>query len=265
MVSPNCDQMHDAADILRGCRRLLVLTGAGASADSGVPTFRDEDGFWRHYRVEDLASPVAFASDPDLVWDWYRERRLQVALARPHAGQRTIALLQQHFPEPRRVLVATTNEDDLLERAGVRPVLHLHGSLFETRCSGRCGWRVRDEIDNGWSFRDCPHCGAPVRPGSVWFGEPVSPFALDLLERFDPDGCLVVGSSGVVQPAAAIPPELALAGHPVVEINPVATPLSDVAACHLGGTARTLLPELVDLLTSDTMRSTRTNMRSLRA
>nr|MDA3962066.1 NAD-dependent deacylase [Planctomycetota bacterium] len=220
-----------------------------------VPTFRDEGGLWRSQRAEDLASPEAFKKHPDEVWEWYRERRLHIARCDPHAGQRTLALLQQHFPLPKRVLVATTNEDDLLERAGVQPVLHLHGSLFITRCSGDCGWAVRDDDANGRSFLDCPRCGAPVRPGSVWFGEPLPDGPLRAIEHFDPDACLVIGSSSLVQPASAIGPELALAGAPVVEVNPQPTPLSQVdGVTHLMGQAKTILPRLVDLMTSRTMR-----------
>ena len=259
MVAAYSEQLWRAAECLGSCRRLLVLAGAGTSAEAGVPTFRDEGGLWQNYSVEELASPEGFAANPDLVWDWYRERRLQVALAQPHEGQRTVALLQKHFPEPNRVLIATTNEDDLLERAGVSPVLHLHGSLFDTVCAEGCGWRSRDAIDNGLSFLDCPSCGGRVRPGSVWFGEPMPVGVMDVIARFNPDGCLVVGSSGVVQPAAAIPPELALAGNPVVEINPVPTPLSEVAAHHLQGTAKDFLPGLVDLLTSHAVRNKTTS------
>lgn len=243
-----------AARVLGDCRRVLVLTGAGTSADSGVPTFRGEGGLWRSHRATDLASLDGFRRDPELVWDWYRERRLHVACALPHEGQRTLALLQQHLPPPAQVLVATTNEDDLLERAGVEAVLHLHGDLFQTRCAADCGWAARDDCDNALSFLDCPRCGAAVRPGSVWFGEAVPPELLDTLQAFAPDGCLVIGSSGLVQPAAAIPPELALAGLPVVELNPDETPLSSLAKVSLRGQARQLLPQLVDLLTSRTVR-----------
>ena len=136
------DRLRAAAEALAGCRRLLVVTGAGTSADAGVPTFRDSDGLWRNYRPEDLASRQAFADYPDLVWDWYRQRRLQIAGCEPHAGQRCLALLQRGFPG--QVLIATTNEDDLLERAGIRPVVHLHGSLFATSCANDCGWSVVD-------------------------------------------------------------------------------------------------------------------------
>ena len=257
MVDPAVpsQRLKRAADLLLAGTRLLVLAGAGTSADAGVPTFRDHGGYWQRHRVEDLASPEGFARDNDMVWEWYRERREQVACCQPHEGQRTLALLQRRILPPRRVLVATTNEDDLLERAGVATVVHLHGSLFDTTCAAGCGWRARDSLDNGLSFLPCPGCGGPVRPGSVWFGEPLAPGAMAQIEAFDPDAVLVIGSSSLVQPAAAIGPETALAGHPVVEINPVPTPLSQVSGClPLHGPAKRVLPPLVDLLTSRLLR-----------
>jgi NAD-dependent deacetylase len=243
----------EAVRLLAPCRRLLVLAGAGLSADAGVPTFRCEGGLWNEFKVEDLATPDGFQRNPELVWDWFRERRLRVAEAVPHPGQRSVALLQQHFPGG-RVLVATTNEDDLLERAGVDPVIHLHGSLFETVCSAACGWHAHDGEDNALSLVPCPRCGAPPRPGSVWYGESLPAGVMESISRFDPDGCLMVGSSCIVQPVSGIPSELVLAKRPVVEVNPEETAFSPIAGCSLRGTAKDVLPGLVDLLTSRTMR-----------
>lgn len=243
----------EAARLLAPCRRLLVLSGAGLSADAGVPTFRCEGGLWNQYDVEKLASPDGFATNPELVWEWYRERRMQVAEAKPHAGQRALALLGEHFPGG-RVQMATTNEDDLLERAGMANVVHLHGSLFDTMCAGGCGWLSRDGEDNSLSMVPCPRCGAPTRPGSVWYGEPLPAGVLQAITHFDPDGCLLVGSSCIVQPVACIPSEMALAQLPVVEVNREETPFSSIASCSLRGTAKEVLPGLVDLLTSRTVR-----------
>jgi len=251
---PTVSVVSEAAARLSRCRRLLVLAGAGLSADAGVPTFRGEGGLWRTHKAEDLASPDGFAKHPEAVWEWYHERRLHVARCEPHPGQRTLALLQKHLPSPAQVLIATTNEDDLLERAGVHPVLHLHGSLFETACAAGCGWRARDDHDNSLSLVPCPRCGSAVRPGSVWFGEPLSRGVLEAVHQFNPDGCLLVGSSMLVQPAAAIPVEIGMTGAPVIEINPEETPFSRTATVHLRGSAKELLPRLVDVLTSDTVR-----------
>jgi NAD-dependent deacetylase len=247
--------VHAAADRLLPVRRLLVLAGAGCSADAGIPTFRDDGGWWREYRPEDLATPEAFAQDPELVWTWYRERRSQIRAAQPHGGQRSLALLQKHFYDG-QVLVATTNEDDLLERAGIEPVLHLHGSIFDTTCSASCGWPGGKDTGDSMASHRCPCCGAPTRPGSVWYGESLPVGLLEAIQAFDPDGCLVIGSSNIVQPVAGIPIEMALARQPVVEVNPQATPLSDLAL-HLPGPAAQVLPALVDLLTSATMRDQR--------
>ena len=245
-----------AADQLIPCRHLLVLAGAGLSADAGVPTFRGEDGLWRSHKVEDLATPEGFRRAPDLVWAWYHERRAAIANAQPHAGQRALALLQRHF-RATEVLVATTNEDDLLERAGVRDVLHLHGSLFDTICAAGCGWRLPDDRGINQSLRPCPSCGAPVRPGSVWYGEPLPAAPFQVLSDFHPDGCLLLGSSCLVAPVSTIPVELAIAGVPVVEINTQETPVSEAVTCTLRGSAKDLLPGLVDLLTSTAVQDQR--------
>lgn len=251
---PARETVHQAAEKLIDCRHLLVLVGAGGSADCGIPTFRDEGGLWKTHRPEDLAHPDGFREHPEVVWEWYRDRRATIAKAQPHSGQRALALLQKHF-HAAEVLVATTNEDDLLERAGVEPVLHLHGSIFETRCSADCGWRGLDP-DGVLCHLPCPKCGATVRPGSVWFGEPLPQGPLDVISGFAADGCLVIGSSCEVAPVSQIPLELALAGIPVVETNLRPTPLSP-HAFNLPGTAKEVLPRLVDLLTSSTMRDQR--------
>lgn len=252
MSSGQRESLAKAAKLLAPCRRLLVLAGAGLSADAGVPTFRGAGGMWNDWKAEDLASPEGFARDPETVWDWYRERRLHIASCEPHAGQRAIALIEKHFPAA-QVRIATTNEDDLLERAGVQAVIHLHGSLFTTRCTA-CAWSDDDHHDNALSLMPCPRCGARVRPGSVWFGEALPRPALDAIESFAPDGCLVVGSSCLVQPAAGIPLDIQVHGHPVVEINPEETPLSAMVSCSIRGTAKELLPPLTDLLTSSIVR-----------
>jgi NAD-dependent deacetylase len=248
------EQIQQAAKMLSNCRRLLVLTGAGLSADAGVPTFRGAGGLWNEYKAEDLASLEGFAANPDLVWDWYRERRMAVAEAKPHAGQRSLALLQQHFSGG-QVLMVTTNEDDLLERVGVTDVVHMHGSLFATKCADLCGWDVTDSLDNAWSMVACPKCGARTRPGSVWYGEKLPEEPLQRIAQFEADGCLLIGSSLLVQPMAQMPGEISLHGHPVVEINTEETPFSQFAMESLRGTAKDILPSLVDLLTSHIVRA----------
>lgn len=253
-MSPDL-QSHicNAAESLQDCRRLLVLTGAGMSADSGIPTFRGDGGVWENYSAQELATPEAFRCNPELVWDWYRERRLHIAGCEPHAGHRSLALLQEQFDDG-AVIVATTNEDDLLARAGVHGVIQLHGSLFNTVCAADCGWQVRDTADNSHSFVACPACGADVRPGSIWYGESIARCAMRAIQIFAPDACLVIGSSCLVQPVAEIAPELALSGNPVVEVNREETPLSSIAHHSLRANAIDVLPTLVDMLTSAVMR-----------
>ena len=178
--------------------QLLVILGAGASRDAGVPTFRDHDGLYQTAQPGDLASIAAFERDPEGVWEWYRQRREQIAACEPHAGQRALALLEQHYGN--RLLLVTTNEDDLLERAGCKRVVHMHGDIFATRCAAACGWRMRDVLDNAASYLRCPRCGAPVRPGSVWFGETLPAAALTALESFRADACLVIGWAAPCSP-----------------------------------------------------------------
>jgi NAD-dependent deacetylase len=248
------EQIAQAAKMLSTCQRLLVLTGAGLSADAGVPTFRGAGGLWNEYKAEDLASLAGFELQPDMVWDWYRERRMAIAEATPHAGQRSLALLQQHFSGG-QVLMVTTNEDDLLERVGVTDVVHVHGSLYATKCVALCGWSVTDSVDNAWSMVACPKCGARTRPGSVWYGEKLPAEPLQQIAQFEADGCLLIGSSLLVQPVSQMPAEIALHGHPVVEINTEETPFSQFAMESLRGTAKDILPVLVDLLTSRIVRA----------
>ncbi len=253
-MSPDLQgNIANAAECLQDCRRLLVLTGAGMSADSGIPTFRGDGGVWENYSAQELATPEAFKANPDMVWDWYRERRLKIAGCEAHSGHRCLALLQEHYDEG-RVIVATTNEDDLLERAGVHGVISLHGNLFETTCAADCGWSAHDTADNSYSFMPCPECGADVRPGSIWYGESIARCGMRAIQIFQPDACLVIGSSCLVQPVAEIAPEMAMAGNPVVEINSEETPLSSIANYSLRANTIDVLPTLVDMLTSKIVR-----------
>ncbi len=218
--------------------RIAFLTGAGMSAESGVPTFRDAlTGLWARFDPERLATENAFRRDPALVWGWYRWRAALVAKAQPHAGHAGIARLQDRHD----VRVVTQNVDDLHERAGSRGVAHLHGSLFASRCIG-CGSRVDpDPIASGMEAvpaegaREppprCTACGEAIRPGVVWFGEalPADAWdaALDAVRACEL--LVVVGTSGLVHPAAALPALARDAGRRVLEINPDATPLAALA------------------------------------
>jgi len=232
-----------ARSLLAGARSIAALTGAGISAESGVPTFRGPGGLWREYRPEDLATPEAFHADPRLVWEWYAWRRDLVARARPNPGHLALAALEGRSPS---FTLITQNVDGLHALAGSRSILEIHGSLWRTRCLGCGSVRVDREPELGRTPPRCP-CGALLRPDVVWFGEALPE---DLLVRSIAavEACeilLVIGSSGVVQPAASFA-EVALSrGVPVVEINVDPTPLSARATIALRGPSGEFLPRLI--------------------
>lgn len=221
--------------------RLVVLSGAGMSAESGIPTFRDAlTGLWARFDAERLATEDAFRADPALVWGWYRWRAAMVAAAQPNAAHLDVAALSD---DGHALTVVTQNVDDLHERGGARDVLHLHGRLLASRCIG-CGARVTpDPIlappsppDGGARETPpaCTACGAAFRPDVVWFGESLPIDAWDAAE-IAVDACdllVVVGTSSLVWPAAGLPERAVRAGTPVLEINPQTTPLSSRAAAH---------------------------------
>jgi len=240
--------------LLRDARRLAVLTGAGMSAESGIPTFRGaRNGLWARFDPMALATPEAYRRDRALVWGWYLWRMALVAQANPNAGHEAIARLQALRPE---VTVVTQNVDDLHERAGSRDVVHLHGSLFATRCL-RCTRpcpqpRPQASVSADPTLRveppACADCGAPVRPGVVWFGEPLPE---DAWERAVAavtacDALLVVGTSGVVHPAAGLPALARQQGRPVIEINPEETVLTPSVDVSWRTSAAQGLPAVVD-------------------
>jgi NAD-dependent deacetylase len=251
---------RDAAELLRHAKRVVVFTGAGMSAESGVPTFRDAlTGLWARFEPRTLATPEAFAADPALVWGWYEWRRAEVLRARPNAGHEAVAAIAAHVPD---TVVITQNVDDLHERAGSRTPIHLHGSLFAPRCSScdrpaplpvppaspaAAGAGERDELDGRVPPPLCAGCGAPVRPGVVWFGEQLPANALSAATEaaFGCDLLFTVGTSGLVYPAAEIPYVAARSGATVVQINPEPTALDAVADVNLRGTAARILPDLV--------------------
>lgn len=204
--------------LLRQAERIVVFTGAGVSAESGIPTFRDAmSGLWNRYRAEDLATPEAFRTNPKLVWEWYEWRRGMVATARPNAAHRAIARLQSRIAG---LTVITQNVDGLHHRAGSRRVIELHGRLDRARCVA-CGEEVRGLIDLGPDPR-CELCGGRLRPAVVWFGESLPPGPLEAaFERARScDVMLVIGTSGVVEPAASLADAAREAGATLVEINP---------------------------------------------
>jgi NAD-dependent deacetylase len=246
----------EARALLADARTVLVLTGAGVSAESGVPTFRGPDGLWKSYRAEDLATPEAFERNPRLVWEWYGWRRQLVGRCQPNAGHEAVARWALRRDG---VAIVTQNVDGLHEAAARTAApeqpdaalpLELHGSLFRvkcTRCAHRAADRGRIDAESAATLPRCPECGALLRPDVVWFGESLDPAVLErafaLAEAADV--CLVAGTSAVVHPAASLPVMTTRAGGRVIEVNPEPTPLTSLAAVALLAGAAATLPELL--------------------
>jgi NAD-dependent deacetylase len=242
--------LREAAALIDRAERIVIFTGAGVSAESGIPTFRDAlTGLWEQFDPRRLATPEAFGDDPALVWGWYEGRRAAVERVEPNAGHRALAAIERRAPE---CVVVTQNVDDLHERAGSKGPIHLHGSLFAPRCSA-CGRAAEvGEAEEGAGRvtpPSCDHCGAPVRPGVVWFGEalPVEAFEAAVAAAANCDVLITVGTSGVVFPAAEIPQVTARMGGTVIQVNPDPTPLDAVARINLHGAAAEVLPALVSV------------------
>lgn len=221
-----------------------MLTGAGVSAESGVPTFRDaQAGLWAKFKPEDLATPTAFRRNPKLVWEWYAWRRERVAAVAPNPAHHALAAMQSHFA---RFTLITQNVDGLHQRAGSRDVIELHGNITRTKCFEE-DTVVTEWPDTGDVPPKCPRCGGHLRPDVVWFEEmlPEQALADALAASRACDLFLSVGTSTVVYPAASLPFEALEAGATVVEINPQPTPLTARAHFVLQGAAGGVLPKLL--------------------
>ena len=234
----------ELVDRLRQARHVVALTGAGISAESGVPTFRDaQTGLWANYSAEELATPEAFLQNPRLVWDWYAWRRSLTQRAAPNAGHFALARFSTLFAE---LTLVTQNVDGLHARAGSRDVIELHGNLDTTLCFAE-RTLVADVVDDGTTAPRCPRCGAFLRPGAVWFGEGLPPAALARAERAAQtcDVLFSIGTSSLVHPAAGLPLIAKRRGALIVEVNPLATPLTPHADHVLAGPAGRVLPQVV--------------------
>jgi NAD-dependent deacetylase len=244
-------RMKFSQDIIAGfdlAKKIVVLTGAGISAESGVPTFRGADGLWKRYRAEELATPAAFEANPQLVWEWYDWRRGIINKAEPNAGHLAIAEMEQLFPH---FSLITQNVDGLHRRAGNSKIIEIHGNLWQVRCVNSClkGGRVRGDFRSPLPVIPprC-ECGALLRPHVVWFGEALD--HNDLAEASHQieqcDFLLVVGTSAVVQPVASFPLMAKQAGAMVIEVNMDPTPLSSSADFAFHGKAGEILPALLE-------------------
>lgn len=251
----SASQLQRAADVLRRSKHLVVLTGAGMSKESGIPTFRDAfEGMWARFDPEEVATPQAFQRNPRMVWEWYEARRLQIIQAQPHAGHYALAALEAHLPQ---VVIVTQNIDGLHKRAGSTDVIELHGNIMQHKCFADCqgdptllniAELPQDEIPPR-----CPHCGAYARPNVVWFNEFLPVGALERARELclRADVILIVGTSGVVQPAASLP-YLAkqYGGAFLIDINPERNEVTPMCDLFLQGTAGGILPRLAELISS---------------
>lgn len=232
---------------LRQVTRVAVLTGAGVSAESGVPTFRDaQTGLWEKYTPEELATPRAFLRNPKLVWEWYAWRRQLVADAQPNAGHRALVEMQKHF---RQFQLITQNVDGLHQLAGSQNVIELHGNIQRTKCFNEgtvvSTWKTTEDLPPR-----CPQCGGPLRPDVVWFEEPLPEDAIEAasIASRECEVFLCIGTSSVVYPAAGLPLQALKAGATVIEINPQPTPLTNRAHFVLPGESGEILPLLIECL-----------------
>lgn len=240
------DSITRAADLLARASRVVAFTGAGVSAESGVPTFRGAGGLWEGHPVEQVATPEAFAADPLMVWRFYDQRRVNLAPRRPNPAHQVLAGWQERFAS---FVLATQNVDSLHEDAGSRGVLHLHGSIWRVRC---CRCEVERE-DRTAPFPTLPPrcpCGGLLRPAVVWFGEPLPEDVLEtaMVAAERCEVLLVVGTSAVVYPAAGLVEVAAGAGAAVIEVNPQASALAWLANVALRGPAGEMLPRLEEAL-----------------
>ena len=230
---------------LRDARHVCVHTGAGVSAESGVPTFRDaQEGLWAKYRAEDLATPEAFRANPSLVWRWYRWRRELIAGAEPNPGHAALARLAGIVP---RLTLVNHNVDNLHQRAGSDDVIEFHGNIFADRCFRDGSLHTASETDD---VPTCPDCGAPLRPGVVWFGEaiPGPALAASSAAAADCDVFLSVGTSSEVYPAAGLADIARQHDALLVEINPNPTTTAAGFDFALAGKSGVVLPELLESL-----------------
>lgn len=229
-------------DALRTSKKAVVATGAGVSAESGVPTFRGEDGLWKKFRPEELATFEAFERNPELVWEWYQYRRDIINKIRPNPGHYAIAAMPPLFDD---FCLVTQNVDGLHRVAGSNDVIELHGNIKRNRCL-KCGRGNYDE-----EFAEFPprcSCGGRLRPDVVWFGELLPTGAFEKAENAASacDLFFSVGTSGVVQPAASLPLAAKRGGAFVVEINPVPTEITYITNEHLQGKSGEIMPVILE-------------------
>ena len=241
----NPSVLDQAARTLASAASAVALTGAGVSAESGIPTFRGKGGLWEGFAAEELATPQAFARDPTLVWRWYRWRRDLCRAASPNRAHLALVALESLF-DP--FLLVTQNVDNLHRRAGSTKLLELHGNIDQARCTACQALRALDQLEAASVVPSCPDCGAPMRPHILWFGETYWPGTLDaaLEAAKSAQVVLVIGTSARVWPPAQIALLAQRAGAVLIDLNPQPTELSEAADFFLQGTAGELMPSLLE-------------------
>lgn len=238
--------IEQARQWIAAATRVAALTGAGISAESGIPTFRSAGGLWRNFRAEDLATPRAFARDPKTVWEWYDWRRGLIAAAKPNLGHYALAQLEQRLGD--RFTLITQNVDGLHNRAGSQRVLKLHGDIWWTMCIACREVRSDFRVPLPELPPRCASCGGMLRPGVVWFGEPLPGATWEQAEEAvrQCELLIVAGTSAVVYPAASLAPLAQSHGARVIEINTEETPLSGSADLCLRGPSGEILPQIIE-------------------
>ncbi|HWR82669.1 MAG TPA: NAD-dependent deacylase [Candidatus Deferrimicrobium sp.] len=232
---------------IRDSRSCVVLTGAGISAESGVPTFRGQEGLWGKFRPEELATMSAFLANSKMVWEWYNWRRQVIAQVKPNPGHYALAELPRWFE---RFTLITQNVDGLHRAAGSVDVLELHGSLYRDKCAD-CNrpFAGGKDIDPD-NIPVCPHCAGKIRPDVVWFGEMLDARIIDraFAESERAELFFSIGTSAIVHPAASLPVAANRSGATLIEINPEATPLTALADLYVPAQSGAFLPEVVESL-----------------
>lgn len=236
------NSLHQVKARLAAAKTVAVLTGAGISADSGVPTFRGADGLWRSFRAEDLATPEAFARNPKLVWEWYNWRRELIATKRPNPAHQALVELERRSS---RFWLITQNVDGLHEAAGSQQLIELHGNIWKVRCT-QCG-ELSINRDVPIQIPPFCTCGGLLRPHIVWFGESLEPENLRRTDEAlrDCEALLIIGTSGLVYPAAAFASVARAHGAFVAELNLDPTANSSIADIAVQGRAKDLVPQLL--------------------
>jgi len=246
-MTMNLSQVQAAAGLLRGASRVVAFTGAGVSAESGVPTFRGAGGLWEGQRVEEVATPWAFQADPVRVWRFYEERRHNLTKVGPNPAHGVLARWQDRFPS---FVLVTQNVDGLHAAAGSHGVLELHGNIWRVRCTACEREREEREVPLAQVPPRCSSCGGTERPAVVWFGEMLPPDTFEAASEAvsRADVLVVVGTSAVVYPAAGLVDLAVARGARVIEVNPEASALAHVATVALRGPAGEILPRVDELL-----------------